>query len=136
MARALSLDVREIIVDAYKRGQGTIEELAAIFNVCSRVITKFLSLDRMTGDLTPGKSTGRPAKITEEHHSLLRTMVKENPDKTLKEYCDIFLDETGISVGTSIMDRGLKKINIRRKKKSYYAAEQERPDVKKKEKTL
>jgi len=136
MAKALSIDVREKIVNAYYRNQGTISELANIFNVCTRVIDKLLSLDRRTGDLTPGKSTGRPLKITVEHHAFLKKIIKENPDKTLQEYCNVFSEHTGIFVGTSIMDRAFKKLNIRRKKKSYYAAEQDRPDVKKKEKIL
>ena len=132
MSRAIPIEVREMIVDAYFRDQGTIAELAQVFNISTRVIDKFLSLSRDNKDLIPGKSSGRPGKITEAEYPKIKKMVQKNPDKTLIEYCEIVFLETGISVGTSIMDRTFKKLNIRRKKKSYYASEQERPDVKKK----
>lgn len=132
MPRALSLDLRERIVDAYRRGEGTIAGLSRVFNINKRTIDKFLAIERASGDLTPGKAPGRAPKITREQDKVIREMIGENPDKILREYCDIFFEKTGIRVGTSIMDRAFKRLDIRRKKKSYYAAEQDRPDVKKK----
>ena len=132
MARALSLELREAIVDAYNRGESTIAGLASIFCIAPRTVSKYLRLERESGDLTPGKSTGRPGKLTDEHDKILLKFLKSFPDKTLSEFCDEFYKATGILVGTSIMFRAFEKLNIRRKKKSYYASEQDRPDVKKK----
>lgn len=132
MAKALSLEIRKAVVNAYNRGQGTISKLSDIFNISSRAIDKFLYIDRNGGDLSPRKPTGRPGKITEKHHQIIRNMVRNYPDKILSEYCDMFYKKTEIKVGTSIMDRAFKKLDIRRKKKSYFASEQDRKDVKKK----
>ena len=52
----------------------------------------------------------------------------------LAALCEKYFKRRKITVSTSMMCRALKKMNLRRKKKSLYAAEQERKDVKKKEK--
>jgi putative transposase len=132
MARALSRELREAIVGAYNRSESTIAETAILFGISERTVNKYLRLERENGDLTPGKSTGRPGKITDVHDKTILKIVKSSPDKTLSEYCDEFYERTGIIVGTTIMFRAFEKLNIRRKKKSYYASEQDRPDVKKK----
>ena len=103
-----------------------------MFEVCERSVDKYLFLYRNNIDLEPGKSTGRPALLGDKELNIVREMVIDKPDKTLAEYCDFFYKKTKILVGTSIMDRAFKKLNITRKKKSYYAQEQEREDVKKK----
>ena len=65
MVAAYSKDLREKIVQAYKNGIGTIMEIAELFGVNKRTVDKYLAIDRETGDLTPGKPTGRPPILNE-----------------------------------------------------------------------
>ena len=66
----------------------------------------------------------------------MKKVALSHPDKTLAEYCELYEEKTNIKVSVPVMCRALKQLNLRRKKKSFYAAEQDRHDVKKKEKTL
>ena len=126
-------DLREKIVNAYEKDLGSMSKVAKIFEVSVGSVKKYIRLFKNGIDLTPGKSTGRTPALGESELKILHKMVVKNPDNTLEEYCQIFHDQTNILIGTSIMDRAFKKLNITRKKKSYYAQEQERADVKKKE---
>lgn len=132
MAAAYSKDLRESIVNAYQKGFGSIKKVSDFFSVCERSVDKYLYLFRNNIDLNPGKSTGRTPIIQEKELKIIHEMVDDKPDQTLDEYCQIFHNQTDILIGKSIMDRAFKKLNITRKKKSYYAQEQERPDVQKK----
>jgi len=125
------LAVREKIVSAYKMDLGSQSELAEVFNLNERTVRRFIQKDRQ-GDLTPKKGTGRRPSIDEDGLSTLEAIVLNEPDKTLSEYCSIFESIVGIFVSLPVMCRALKKLNLRRKKKSFYAQEQDRPDVKKK----
>lgn len=135
MARAISLEVREKIVSAYKRGLGTQEEIADMFDVTRRTVSSFIN-KALNDDLNPKKQTGRPGSIDHEGLNILKDIVLHEPDKTLSEYCVFFEEETDIFISRPVMCRALKKLKLRRKKKSFYAQEQGRPDVKKKDKIL
>ncbi|HET7115096.1 MAG TPA: hypothetical protein VFI29_01310 [Hanamia sp.] len=82
--------------------------------------------------MIPKKQTGRPGSIDHEGLNILKVIVLREPDKILSEYCDLFEKETDIFISLPVMCRALKKLKLRRKKKSFYAQEQDRPDVKKK----
>ena len=131
MTTPISLDVRKKIIAAYEKGLGTQEEIARIFGTTRRTVTR--SVRKANEDnLAPKSPPGRLASIDEEGLLLLKKIVLSKPDKTLSEYCAIFEDEMGIYISLPVMCRALKKLNLRRKKKSFYAQEQDRPDVKKK----
>lgn len=132
MPKAYSKDLREKIVDAYNKGLGSFQYIADVFSVSKGVVKKYVRLFRNNLDLTPGKSTGRTPIIAEQELSIINEIVINDTDKTLEEYCEILNKKTGVLIGKSSMERAFKKLKITRKKKSYYAQEQERPDVKKK----
>ncbi len=132
MPASYSKDLREKIVNAYQKGLGSMHKVAKIFEVSTCSVKKYVSLFKRNIELTPGKSTGRTPALGKPELQILHEMVIKKPDKTLAEYCQLFHNETDILIGKSIMDRAFKKLNITRKKKSYYAQEQERPDVQKK----
>lgn len=135
MPLPFSKDLRERIVEAYHRGVGTISEIAELFNVGVTSVKKFLRIDSIQGDLTPGKSTGRPPIIGDKELKIIKKIVISHNDKTLEEYCKIFNAKTNLSVCKSTIENALKRLNFNRKKKSFFAQEQEREDVKKKEMT-
>jgi transposase len=131
MAAAIPLAVREKIVSAYARELGSQSELAEMFDLHERTVRRFIHKDRK-GNLKPKRRTGRLPMIGVSELKKIESMVELDPDKTLSEYCIIFKENSGIFVSVPVMCKTLKKLNLRRKKKSFYAQEQERPDVKKK----
>ena len=62
-------------------------------------------------------------------------MVKEKPDILIKDIQVSYKEKFNIQAAQAMVSRVFKKLDLRRKKKSRYAQEQEREDVKKKEKT-
>jgi transposase len=131
-----SKDLREKIVNAYYSRVGSISTIAIIFNVNIRTVKKYLKIDRETGDLTPGQATGRPPIIGDKERDIIKNIVMKNNDKTLEEYCEILNVEEKILICKSTMENALKKLKFNRKKKSFFAQEQEREDVKKREMIL
>lgn len=117
MARALSKEIREKIVDAYKRGMGTIAEIANIFGIDPRTVSAYLQIDRETGDLTPKSHPGRTPILNEPNLAIIKAIIMSNSDGTLQEYSDAFKKQTGIEVTFVTIHNACKKLNIRRKKR-------------------
>ena len=117
MPKALSKDLRERIVAAYNSGVGTIPKIAELFNLGKSTVNKYLSVYRSTGDLTPGKSTGRPPILDKKHLSILKKIVLSAPDKTLQDYCIAFERETGMNIPKSTLWDACQLLDLRRKKR-------------------
>jgi len=91
-----------------------------------------LQRKRITGDIKPNKYTpGQKRVIDTKGRSQVRWWVDRKPDITIPELCTKYLNRFKVKVSPSMMCRALKQMNLRRKKKSTYAAERERADVKK-----
>ena len=83
---ALSLDLRQRIVSAYDRGEGTRDEVARRFNVSLGMVKKLLQQRRKTGNLKPRHHlAGRKKLIVAEHRMAMRKLLKNKPDMTLAE---------------------------------------------------
>lgn len=136
MPAAIPLDIRKKIVSIHEKGKMTQVQIAEAFDITNVSVCKFVNKAKRGEDLTIKKSSGRPSRINETHLKILKDIVLANPDKTLMEYSHLFEDKTGLWISRSAMDRFIKKLNFRRKKKSLYAQEQDRPVIKKKEKIL
>ena len=119
MAAPYSKDLRERIVQAYKNGVGTITQVADLFCVNRRSVDKYLAIYRESGDLTPGKSTGRPALLTDENLQIIKDIALANPGGTLYDYCDTFFEEKGIKLSKSCMWDACEILNLNRKKKAF-----------------
>ncbi len=82
----LSVDLRERIVGAYDKGQGTREEIARRFGVSLGMVKKLLQQRSKTGCLKPRHHlAGRKKLIVAEHRIALRRHLKRKPDLTLAE---------------------------------------------------
>lgn len=136
MTTAVPIEIRKLIVQACEEGLDTQKHIAEIFRVTTRTVLNFLKLSREGQDLNEKPRSGRPPAINEDNMAIIKIIILSDPDKTLKEYCALIEDELGIKIGTSVMGRVCQKLDLRRKKKSFYAAEQDRQDVKKKGKIL
>jgi transposase len=84
--KTLSLDLRERIVAAYDRQEGTREEIARRFNVSLGMVKKLLQQRRRTGDIAPRHHfAGRKAWLLPQFGEKLRRLVKAKPDLTLEQ---------------------------------------------------
>ena len=124
--KPLSNDLRQRILDAIDRGEGSRRQLAARFAVDVSTITRLLQRRRQSGAIDPRPHAGG-TKPTLDHEGLqrLRKLVEQTPDATLQQY----KQGLGISGSIMIVWRGLQKLGITRKKKTLHASEQDRPEV-------
>ena len=87
--KTISLDLRERIVAAYDRGEGTREEIGHRFCVSAAFVAKLLHQRKRTGDIGPRRgSRGRQPKLLGTHRQQLRTLLAKQPDLTLAELRD------------------------------------------------
>ena len=86
MRKPISVDLRERIVEAYEREEGTREEVAKRFKVSLGMVKKLLQQQSRTGDLRPRyRFCGRKAKLMPQHGGALKALVAKEPDMTLEE---------------------------------------------------
>ena len=128
-----SLDLRRKATLAYEDGEGTQKEIAERFGIGYRTFKGWLSLKKTTGDVKPKEHIHRgPLPIIDDKGlSFIKKLIKKEPDILLSEIRDSYAKKFGIEVVLTTIFNALNKLNLRRKKKSEYAMEQEREDVKK-----
>ena len=84
--RAYSAELREPIVDAIDRKEGTWAATAARFRVSVGFVSKLLRQRRRTGSIEPRKGwTGSPPALDGSAVERLRAAVDERPESTLDE---------------------------------------------------
>jgi len=131
MVAIVPVEIRMCIITAYEDGQ-TQREIADRFDVSqssvSRLINKFVS----EGHIIPVKREGAAPILTDDDHLVIREIINNESDLTLLEISKRIEDRLGKSVSLTTVHRVLKKLNIRRKKKTRQASERDRPDIKKK----
>ena len=124
--KPLSNDLRERILAAVDRREGSRRQLAVRFSVNVSTITRLLQLRRQTGEFDPRPHAGGTVPtLDQEGLERLRRLVEETPDATLEQH----KQSLGISGSIMIVWRGLEKLGITRKKKTLHATEQDRPAV-------
>ena len=126
--RPLSNDLRKRILAAVDHHEGSRRLIAKRFRVDVSTITRWLQRRRQTGSIEPSPHGGGNDPILDQKAlERLRRLNEEHPDATLQQ----LREHLGISGSIMIIWRGLKTLDITRKKKSKHAAEQDRPDVQK-----
>lgn len=115
MAAPLSRDLRLRIVAADEAGE-TQEEIAHSLLVGVATVGRVLRLYRETGDVTPGKTTGRRRRLSDNDLAVLRELVFEKPDRLLHELMAELERKTGKVIGQATMSRSLARLNLTRKK--------------------
>ena len=89
MSKTLSMDLRERIVAAYDRGEGTRMEIAARYNVSLGMVKKLLQQRRRTGDIAARHHfSGAKPKLTPVYQKRVVELVTQYPDMTLEELRD------------------------------------------------
>lgn len=92
-------------------------ELAEVFNVAPRSVSRFIKAWRETASVE-GKPFrgGPPRKIDARGEQAVRQLVAANPDATIVELCALFQKATGISVSDTTMCDTLLELGLPRKK--------------------
>lgn len=111
-----SMDLRERIVSAVQEG-GSIRKVAERFAVGKNFVQKMVIQKRTKGHVLPGKQGGTATSPAMEYKDQLLTIFQNKPDATLKEYCELFADETELWVSQATMCRTFQKLNLPLKKK-------------------
>ena len=116
MARALSCDLRQRVVDAINQGLSR-RQAAARFGVSPSSAIRWAALSRTTGDVAPKKQGGdRRSGRIEAQASFLLEEVAKAPDMTLAEL-QAKLDLRGVRVGTTSLWRFFQRRRITLKKR-------------------
>jgi transposase len=111
------MELRTRVVDAYKRGEGSIRNLADRFVVHRNTVLSWLGLVEETGSVEPRPhGGGTPTVLTGENLQVLLDLVKQDPDATLEELVEMLRDK-GIHTNDSSVSRALLGEKITRKKK-------------------
>lgn len=114
--RAYSLDLRERIVRAARRG-GSPEAVAAQFEVSVWTVKRYLKR-AAAGQLAASPIPGRPREIGPDEEEALRAQWRGAPDAPLAEHCDAWAAAHGARVHPTTMSRSLARLGWSRKKRS------------------
>lgn len=132
MPSPYSLDLRTRIIKAYENGDITHEEISEQYNLGVATVKRYWSRYQKEGHVLPRDwIRGRKPYIDSKGLMDVKKLVETYQDATLDELCDYYNHSHKCHVGRSIMFRAIEKLGGRRKKKSLYAKEQDRPDIKK-----
>src|SRR4051794_39449135 len=130
MPQALSFDLRSRVLAAIDAGLSC-RQAAARFGVSASSAIRWQGMRRAGGDARPKPPGGdRLSRRTEAHAELIHAALDEVPDITLPEL-KARLAEKGAFVSVSALWRFCRRHQITRKKKTAHAAEQDRPDIRK-----
>lgn len=119
MPTALSIDLRKRIIAEYEKGAKTQEEVAAQFHVGVASVVRLVALKRNTGGLAPKKQVGGVHRRTIDAAGEVAVLelLEEDPELTILELTERFIERTGRPTSTSSMSRALQRMRITRKKR-------------------
>jgi len=118
--RPYGIDLRQRVLAAYRRGEGSVRELAELFELAPGTIQNWLTLERVTGSATPRPHGGGfPERITTERREILRRLVRAEPDATLPRLVELFAQATGYNVHPTTLSRALALLDETRKKRLF-----------------
>lgn len=124
MPKTYSMDLREKIIDAWKRKVGTVVEIADLFGVSRRTVYNYIQRSRDSDDLSPLPNPGPPSRITTDCQDYITSLVLNNPSIRLIDLVKHVEDKFGIHMSEGWMCKNLKRIGFTRKKKTYVPTEQ------------
>lgn len=124
--RPYSNDLRQKVVEAYTKGEGSMRRLAARFSVSLDFVWRLLKRYRQTRRVDPKPhGGGQPRKLRELDEAILEQLVEEHADATLSELNQLLKAKTGVAVSDATIGLSLRRRGITRKKLSYHASERE-----------
>ena len=119
MARALSVDLRQRVVDAVAQGVSR-RRAAARFGVSVASAIRWAAQQNTTGTVAPKKQGGdRRSDRVEKAADFILGTVEEAPDITLKELQAKLTEERGQRFGIGTIGRFFERRRITRKKRRH-----------------
>ena len=113
--KALSLDLRQRVLDALQAGQPR-ADVAARFAVSEASVYRILRQWRACRDLTPKKRSGRGKALKDEDLAALEALMAQQSDPTGASLVAAWQERTGQRIGLSTMHRALQRLNCSFKK--------------------
>ena len=103
---AYSADLRQRVLAA---GDGPLSnrQVAELFQVSKGTVERWRRQRRETGQVSAGRSRGRPRIIPPDQEARLRAQVERMPDATLVEHCAQWAATTGVALSPASMCRAL-----------------------------
>jgi transposase len=115
--KAYSLDLRQKVIDAYNRKEGSQRQLAKRFSVSLSFIQDLLKRYRQDKTIEPRRhGGGATAKLSEEHLALVVRLVESDNDAILVELCERLEQHSGVRVSRATMGRITQQLRLTRKK--------------------
>ena len=113
--RPLSQDLRQRIIAARERGEGT-GEVCKHFGVSRKSVERFWNEHRRTGQCLPKKIGGyRPSRLA-PHDRRLQRWIKAQPDLSLAELQQRCEDQLDVSIGITALWHRLRHLGLSYKK--------------------
>ena len=135
MTAAYGKDLRASVIRYYEAGGHTQVEVADMLGIHISTFKRIYKHYRETGDVAlPKNNAGRPHLISETGYEQIKEWVLSKPTLLLEDIQKKYYEANQIKLSIPTICRALKQLSLHRKKVSHYAQEQERDDVKKKEK--
>src|SRR5919199_6991132 len=117
MPRAYSADLRERVLAAWERREGTQAAIAHRFSVSEATVENWLRQARQEGRRGPKPHAGGPRPRLDAHAlAVLHALVLEDNAATLQEYADRLAARTGVRVSPPVLCRALQRLGLPRKK--------------------
>lgn len=113
---AISPDLRQRIIHAVQIDKDTPEQAAERFIVGRASVYRFLEQLRNQGTLQPAQRIIAPRRITADDLPRLREQLEAHNDATLEEHCQLWTEQTSVTLSVSTMHRALKRLSISLKK--------------------
>ena len=123
---ALSVDLRERVLAAHERREGSQRVLAERFGVAVGTVNGWLRQAR-AGRRAPLRRRGGRAALGGVGPEDLAAMVAERPDATLAEYAGMLARRAGRRFSPAVLCRALRRAGLRRKKKPCTRASRSAP---------
>ncbi len=105
------------MVQAYTAGNTSLRKIAAQFRVSKNTVHDIVRKYQTDGSLEPLPARGGKPSQMSGYEAEIAAMVSEHPDYTLAEYCEYWVEKTGIGVSESTMCRQLQRQKLTLKKK-------------------
>lgn len=116
--RPYSLDLRHRVVNAFENQEGTIEEIASLFDVGKTFVNDMLRLKRTTGSVQPRPHAGGASpSLKPKHLQSLKEKVALQPDVTLSELRQQLQKKEHLTVSRATICRALQRLDLPLKKR-------------------
>lgn len=112
-----SMDLRDKVLTAYDRKQGSQRVLADRFGIAPATVQNWLRRRRQTGAAEPRTAPGGTPKLDAEAQSKLRAIITADTDGALHEWAGALCEHTGVRLHESTVWRYAGRFGLTRKKR-------------------